>query len=86
MKPTLLVPVLTFFLLSSYPGFAAEHPGNAARPNILFIFTDDWGWGDLGCHGHPYLKTPNIDRLAREGTDFQRLRSLAGCVPRAVLL
>ena len=26
------------------------------RPNIVFIFADDWGWGDLGCHGTPYLK------------------------------
>ena len=38
----------------------------SARPNIVFIFADDWGWGDLSCHGHPYVKTPNIDRLARE--------------------
>lgn len=44
----------------------------AAPPNVLFIYADDWGWGDLGCHGHPHLKTPNIDRLAREGTDFQQ--------------
>ena len=48
---------------------AAEAP----KPNILFIFADDWGWGDLGCHGHPYLKTPHIDRLAAEGTDFRAL-------------
>ena len=44
----------------------------AVRPNILFIFADDWGWGDLSCHGHPYVKTPHIDRLATEGTDFSR--------------
>lgn len=43
-----------------------------ARPNIVFIYADDWGWGDLACHGHPHLKTPNLDRLAREGTDFQQ--------------
>ena len=30
----------------------------AEKPNILFIFADDWGWGDLSCHGHPYVKTP----------------------------
>ena len=54
----------------------------ADRPNILFIFADDWGWGDLGCHGHPYLKTPNIDRLAEEGTDFQRFTVASGvCSP-----
>ncbi len=52
------------------------------RPNIVFIFADDWGWGDLGCHGHPYLKTPNIDRLAREGTDFHRFTVASGvCSP-----
>ncbi|MEC9054277.1 MAG: sulfatase-like hydrolase/transferase, partial [Verrucomicrobiota bacterium] len=52
------------------------------KPNILFIFADDWGWGDLGCHGHPYVKTPNIDRLAREGTDFHRFTVASGvCSP-----
>ena len=59
-------------------------PANAddAQPNILFIFADDWGWGDLGCHGHPYVKTPNIDRLAREGTDFHRFTVASGvCSP-----
>ena len=50
------------------------------RPNIIFIFADDWGWGDLGCHGHPYLKTPNIDRLAEEGTDFHRFSVASGYV------
>lgn len=52
------------------------------RPNIVFIFADDWGWGDLSCHGHPYVRTPNIDRLAREGTDFQRFTVASGvCSP-----
>ena len=51
-------------------------------PNIVFIFADDWGWGDLGCHGHPYLETPNIDRLAKEGTDFHRFTVASGvCSP-----
>jgi arylsulfatase A-like enzyme len=54
----------------------------AARPNIVFIFADDWGWGDLSCHGHPYVKTPNIDRLAAEGTDFHRFTVASGvCSP-----
>lgn len=54
----------------------------AAKPNILLIFADDWGWGDLSCHGHPYVKTPNIDRLAREGTDFHRFTVASGvCSP-----
>jgi N-acetylgalactosamine-6-sulfatase len=44
----------------------------AEKPNILFILADDWGWGDLSCHGHPYVKTPNLDRLAETGTEFMR--------------
>ena len=53
-----------------------------SKPNIIFIFADDWGWGDLGCHGHPYIKTPNIDRLAKEGTDFHRFSVASGvCSP-----
>ncbi|MDP6595295.1 MAG: sulfatase-like hydrolase/transferase [Candidatus Poribacteria bacterium] len=52
------------------------------KPNILFIFADDWGWGDLSCHGHPYVKTPNIDRLANEGTDIHRFTVASGvCSP-----
>jgi arylsulfatase A-like enzyme len=54
----------------------------ASKPNIVFIFADDWGWGDLSCHGHPYVKTPNIDRLAKEGTDFHRFTVASGvCSP-----
>jgi N-acetylgalactosamine-6-sulfatase len=52
------------------------------KPNIVFIFADDWGWGDLSAHGHPYVKTPNIDRLVNEGTDFQRFTVASGvCSP-----
>lgn len=47
-------------------------PAADSRPNILFIYADDWGWGDLACHGHPHLKTPNLDRLVKEGTDFHQ--------------
>ena len=60
----------------------ATHVTAEAPPNIVFIFADDWGWGDLGCHGHPYVRTPNIDRLAREGTDFHRFTVASGvCSP-----
>ncbi len=42
----------------------------AAKPNIIFILADDSGFADFGCYGHPYARTPNIDRLAAEGTRF----------------
>lgn len=45
--------------------------GTVARPNVLFILCDDLRWDTLGYAGHPYLKTPHIDRLAREGVNFK---------------
>ena len=53
-------------LATSVPACWAEQ----APPNIVFIFADDWGWGDLGVHGSDIVKTPNIDSLASQGTDF----------------
>lgn len=43
----------------------------AERPNIVFILADDVRWDDLGCTGHPFVKTPNIDRIGREGAIFR---------------
>ncbi|RKY06056.1 MAG: N-acetylgalactosamine-6-sulfatase, partial [Planctomycetota bacterium] len=43
---------------------------SAARPNIIFIMADDMGYADLGCYGQKHIQTPNIDRLAEEGTRF----------------
>jgi arylsulfatase A-like enzyme len=73
----LILLLLTTALLGAPAPLLAD-----SRPNILFVFADDWGWGDLSCHGHPYVKTPNIDRLAREGTDFHRFTVASGvCSP-----
>ncbi len=41
-------------------------------PDIVFIIADDLAWHDLGCYGHPHIRTPNIDRLAAEGMLFER--------------
>lgn len=73
MNPTLAL--LAALLLTP---LAALHAADAPKqkPNIVFIFADDWGWGDLACHGHPWLKTPNLDRLAAQGTDFQQFNVL----------
>ena len=48
----------------------AVHGAEPARPNIIFIYTDDQRWDAMGCAGHPFLKTPNIDRIAHEGAWF----------------
>ena len=65
------------------------HAVNAAkRPNILFIFLDDYGWKDTGYMGSDFYETPNIDRLAQEGMIFtDAYSSAANCAPaRACLL
>ena len=58
------------------------------RPNILLVVADDLGWGDVSMNGRDSWQTPNIDRLAREGTRFTRFYSGAAvCNPaRACLL
>jgi arylsulfatase A len=49
----------------------------APPPNIVWIMGDDLGYGDLGCYGQDYIRTPNIDRLAQEGMRFTE--AYAGC-------
>jgi N-acetylgalactosamine-6-sulfatase len=62
----ILLGLAVILLLGATPARAAD----AKQPNILFILADDLGWGDLGCYGHPRIKTPNLDRLAKQGTLF----------------
>jgi arylsulfatase len=50
-------------------------------PNIVFILTDDQGYGDLGAHGNPFLKTPNMDQLYQEGARFTNFVVSASCAP-----
>ncbi len=50
--------------------FGDANTNSTMKPNIIFIMADDLGYGDLGCYGQKRIQTPNIDRLAREGTRF----------------
>ena len=60
---------------------------DSVRPNILIIFTDDQGYGDMGCYGNKKNKTPRIDRLAEEGTRFTSFYAQSVCGPsRSALL
>ncbi len=59
----------------------------ASRLNVILILTDDQGYGDLGCHGNPVLKTPHLDRLHAESTRFTNFYSSPLCAPtRASLM
>ena len=74
-------PALLAVLLAA-PVLAAE------RPNVVIILADDLGYGDLGCYGHPTIRTPHLDRMAAEGLKFTSFYSAASvCTPsRAALL
>jgi arylsulfatase A len=62
--------------------------GGAARPNVVVFLTDDLGYGDLGCYGHPFIRTPNLDNFAAKGMRLTDCYSAAPiCSPaRAGLL
>jgi N-acetylglucosamine-6-sulfatase len=65
--------VLSLFLAVPSPGMSQRPPGAAgiSRPNIVFILIDDLRWDELGVAGHPFIRTPNIDRIAKEGAMFR---------------
>jgi arylsulfatase A-like enzyme len=75
-------------LLAGFLASAAVALSAADRPNIIIIYADDLGWGDLGCYGNPVIRTPNLDRMAAEGMRFTDFYSAAEvCTPsRAALL
>ena len=97
----LLISLFPLFLLILTAGLvisptAPVRPPNAARPNVVLIFMDDMGYGDLSCYGALGYTTPNIDRLAIEGTRFtnfltaqavctaSRTALMTGCYPNRV--
>ena len=71
MRRTVLPILFALIVPLAWAARAAE----AARPNILFILTDDMGYGDVGCNGGRFVPTPNIDSLARDGIRFTQYYS-----------
>lgn len=70
MKPRTLLWIFTALaaILGPAPTFGAEP---ARRPNFLFVIFDDWNWNHAGAYGCSWVKTPNFDRVAREGALFK---------------
>jgi arylsulfatase A-like enzyme len=58
----------------------------AKQPNIVFVLTDDQGYGDLACHGNPIIKTPNLDRLHGESVRFTDHHASPTCSPTRTCL
>ncbi len=60
----------------------ASHPSpNNSKPNLVFVITDDQGYGDLGCHGNPIIQTPNLDKLHSESLRLTNLHVGPTCAP-----
>ena len=69
--------VSLLFLVVFAAGAAAD-----GKPNIVIIYADDLGYGDVGCHGATHVQTPNIDRLARQGRRFTDAHTASAvCTP-----
>ena len=65
---------------------ASDDPRSSA-PNVILIMTDDQGWAQVGFHGNPYIRTPTLDRMAAESTEFTQFYVEPKCAPtRAALL
>ena len=68
-------------------GSMAQSARSDARPNIIYIYADDMGYGELGCYGQKYIKTPHLDQLAAEGMRFtQHYTSAPVCAPARCML
>ncbi|NUN03496.1 MAG: sulfatase-like hydrolase/transferase, partial [Bryobacteraceae bacterium] len=69
------------FLASSAAGLLGAET-TASKPNIIFLLADDLGYGDLSCYGQKRFSTPNLDRVAAEGTRFtQAYAGSTVCAP-----
>ena len=78
---------ILFFLGLSFTSLAQQN-STATRPNVVVIFADDLGYGDLGCFGHPNILTPNLDKMAQNGAKLTSFYVAANvCSPsRAALM
>ncbi|MBB3209301.1 arylsulfatase [Rhodopirellula rubra] len=76
----LLAAIFALALLNRAP-VAQAQVERQSRPNIIFVLTDDQGYGDLGCHGHPFLQTPNLDKLYEQSTRFTDFHASPTCAP-----
>jgi len=80
----MLKPIQFFLLATVTVSLAVQctRPNQAdLPPNVIIIFTDDHGYGDLGCYGSPNIQTPNIDRMAAEGMRFTSFYAAPFCGP-----
>jgi len=79
--PMLLTPLVVWLFVQANRPCPAE-PVTSGPPNFLIIFVDDLGYGDLGCYGHPTIRTPHLDRMAAQGQRWTQFYVAASvCTP-----
>jgi arylsulfatase A len=78
--------IVALLLLANGLFGQSSPPANNTPLNFIILLIDDLGAGDLGCYGNTENKTPNIDRLAAEGTKFEMCFATPNCTPSRVLL
>jgi arylsulfatase A-like enzyme len=74
------------FCASLAASTAASNAQSTRSPNIVFVLTDDQGYGDIACHGNPIIKTPNLDRLHGESVRFTDYHVSPTCSPTRTAL
>lgn len=76
-----LSPLIATALIGLAPVDTVMTYAKARQPNIILVMTDDQGYGDFSCHGHPFLKTPNLDKLHAQSTRFTDFQVSPTCAP-----
>ena len=75
------------FLAALFALCLATSSAQQSKPNIIYIYADDLGYGELGSYGQTKIKTPNLDRMAKEGMRFtQHYSSAPVCAPSRCML
>ena len=77
--------ILAVILQLHFPCFSQQH--NQRPPNVILILTDDQGIGDIGCHGNPWIQTPNLDRFYKKSVRMTDFHVSPVCTPtRAAIM
>lgn len=70
LKQTVWWLIGGLFILMTVSGYSSQGSGSQPLPNIIYLYADDLGYGDLGCYGQKHIRTPRLDQLAAEGMRF----------------
>lgn len=85
LQKCFLIPILLLCLVGFNLNSCTDQESQQ-QPNIIILFTDDMGYGDISSYGNPTIETPNIDSLASQGVRFTSFVTASWCVPSRIEL